>query len=485
MSKKEVTSTGKTKVIRWEEQPTKLTLLRCKLNVTAGENVGKEYTLSQPVIRVGTRSDNDIVFKDETMSRFHFEISQTKDGWFLRDQDSSNGVYANGVRVKEAFLTSGVSIRAGRTEVRFLPQDEIFEVTPHKKDRLGGLIGSSTAMRKIYTIIEKVAATDVTIIIEGESGTGKELVAAAIHEKSKRAKKAFVIFDCSAVAENLIESELFGHEKGSFTGATGLRHGAFELADSGSVFLDEIGELQLDLQPKLLRVLESRTIRRVGGDRPMPIDVRVIAATNRNLEQEVKKGNFREDLFYRLNVVPIHLPPLRKRKEDIPLLIEHFIDLHNQEQPERKIEGCTAGAMELLLSYDWPGNVRELRNTVNRAISFLDGNQIRSEDIPDRVRIPVAKAELEIREDLGFKDAKEQWISSFEKQYLQDLLKRNNFNISAAAKEAGIDRKSVQRLVKKYAINTGSRRFADDDFDELEEETGAEVSSAGESSKVD
>jgi transcriptional regulator with GAF, ATPase, and Fis domain len=448
-------------------------LSRCKLNVISGENAGKEYVLSQPVIRVGTKSDNEIVIKDETMSRTHFEITQAKDGWLIRDQESSNGVFVNGVRVKEAFLTQGAVIRAGRTEVKFLSQDETFEITPHKKDRFGALIGSSTAMRKIYTIIEKVATADVTVIIEGESGTGKELVASAIHEKSKRSKKPFVVFDCSAVAENLIESELFGHEKGSFTGATGLRHGAFELADSGTVFLDEIGELQIDLQPKLLRVLESRTIRRVGGDRPIPIDVRVVAATNRNLEQEVKKGNFREDLFYRLNVVPIFLPPLRKRKEDIPLLVEAFIESHNEENKDKRVDGVTASAMELLLSYDWPGNVRELRNTINRALSFMEGTQIRPEDIPERVRIPVAKAELEIRDDLGFKDAKEQWVASFEKQYLQDLLKRNNFNISAAAKEAGIDRKSVQRLVKKYQINTGNRRFPDDeDFDdELDEET--------------
>jgi transcriptional regulator with GAF, ATPase, and Fis domain len=478
MSKKEDTSTGKTKVIRWEEQPTKLTLSRCKLNVISGENVGKEYNLSQPVIRIGTRSDNEIMFKDDTMSRLHFEILQQKDGWLIRDTESSNGVFVNGVRIREAFLTQGAMIRAGRTEIKFVSQDETFEITPHKKDRFGPLIGSSTAMRKIYTIIEKIAATDVTVIIEGESGTGKELVAAAIHEKSKRNKKPFVVFDCSAVAANLIESELFGHEKGSFTGATGLRHGAFELADSGTVFLDEIGELQIDLQPKLLRVLESRTIRRVGGDRPMPIDVRVVAATNRNLEQEVKKGNFREDLFYRLNVVPIHLPPLRKRKEDIPLLVESFIEIYKSENPTKQVDGVSASAMELLMAYDWPGNVRELKNTVNRAISFMDGSQIQPDDIPERVRIPVAKAELEIRDDMGFKDAKEQWVASFEKQYLTDILKRNNFNISAAAKEAGIDRKSVQRLVKKYGINTGNRRFAEDDLDEIDEETG-DVGSSG------
>lgn len=462
----ENTSTGKTKVIRWEEQPTKLTLSKCKLTILSGENNGKEFTLTRPLIKIGTKKENDIHLKDDTMSRVHFEIHQTKDGYLLRDSESLNGTFINGVRVKEAFLQSGALIRAGKTEMKFLPLDETFEVVPSKKNRYANLIGSSTAMRKIFTIIEKIASTDVTVIIEGESGTGKELVASAIHEKSKRHKKPFVVFDCSAVAENLIESELFGHEKGAFTGATGLRHGAFELADTGTVFLDEIGELNIDLQPKLLRVLESRTIRRVGGDRQLPIDVRVVAATNRNLEAEVKKGNFREDLFYRLNVVPIYLPPLRKRKEDIPLIVDHFLEAHNNENPNKPIEGISSGAMELLLSYEWPGNVRELKNTISRALSFMEGNQITPEDIPERVRIPVAKAELEIRDDLGFKDAKEQWIASFEKQYLADILKKNNFNISAAAKEAGIDRKSVQRLIRKYDLNVGRGRGANDEDDE-------------------
>lgn len=461
--------TGKTKVIRWEEQPTRLTLAKCKLTLVNGEGAGKEFVLSRPLLQIGTKKENDIALKDETMSRVHFEIHQTKDGYLLRDAGSLNGTFINGVRVKEAFLQSGAMIRAGQTELKFLPMDETFEVVPSKKNRYANLIGSSTAMRKIFTIIDKIAGTDVTVIVEGESGTGKELIASAIHEKSKRAKKPFVVFDCSAVAENLIESELFGHEKGSFTGATGLRNGAFELADTGTVFLDEIGELNIDLQPKLLRVLESRTIRRVGGDRPLPVDVRVVAATNRNLEAEVKKGSFREDLFYRLNVVPIHLPPLRKRKEDIPLIVDHFIEIHNSENPDRQVEGVSATAMELLVSYDWPGNVRELRNTMSRALSFMEGSQITPEDIPERVRIPVAKAELEIRDDLGFKDAKEQWVASFEKQYLADVLKKNNFNISAAAKEAGIDRKSVQRLIRKYELNVGrGKSDFDDDFDDEE-----------------
>lgn len=473
-NKNENTSSGKTKVIRWEEQATKLVLSKCKLTVVNGPQKGEEFILTRPIIRVGTKSDNEIVIKDDTVSRTHFQITQSKDGYLCQDAESLNGVFINGIRVKEAFVSEGSIIRIGSTELKFLPMDETFEVVPSKKSRYANLIGGSMAMRKIYTIIDKIASSDVTVIIEGESGTGKELVAAAIHEKSKRNKKPFVVFDCSAVAENLIESELFGHEKGSFTGATGLRHGAFELADSGSIFLDEIGELNIDMQPKLLRVLENRSIRRVGGDRTMPIDVRVVAATNRHLESEVKQGNFREDLFYRLNVVPIFLPPLRKRKEDIPMIVEHFIEQHNEENPDRTCEGISTSAMELLLAYDWPGNVRELKNTISRAFSFMEGKQILPDDIPERVRVPIARAELDIREDLGFKDAKEQWVASFEKQYLAEILKKNGFNISAAAKEAGIDRKSVQRLIRKYNLNVGRGRAGGDIDGDEDEETSAD-----------
>ncbi len=459
----ERTSTGKTQVIRWSEQSTKLTLSKCKLTVTLGENKGKEFILTQPVIRVGTKKESELCLKDDTMSRTHFEILQSKEGYLLKDAESLNGTYINGIKVKEAFLTSGATIRAGKTEMKFLPMDETFEILPSKKTKFVNIIGGSTPMRKIYTIIEKVAPTEVTVLVEGESGTGKELVAQALHEKSKRNKRPFVVFDCSAVAENLIESELFGHEKGSFTGATGMRQGAFELADGGTIFLDEIGELSLELQPKLLRVLEQRTVKRVGGDRPINIDVRVIAATNRNLEAEVKKGDFREDLFYRLNVVPIYLPPLRKRREDVQMLIEHFLDEHNKAQPGKEIQGVDPAAMELMLNYEWPGNVRELKNSISRIISFMETSKVTVEDIPEKIKLPATKAELDIREDLGFKDAKEQWIASFEKQYLLEVLKRNNFNISAAAKEAGIDRKSVQRLIRKYNLNTGGRSFEDDD----------------------
>lgn len=463
MSRDEKTSTGKTKVIRWEEQQTKLVLSKCRLTVLNGETKGKDFILSQPIIRVGTKKDNEIMLKDETMSRVHFEIHKMKDGYVLKDAESLNGTLINGVRVREAYLSAGSIIRAGKTELKFASMDETFDITPSKKTKFLNLIGGSVAMRRIYTIIEKVAPTDVTILIEGESGTGKELIAAAIHEKSKRNKKSFVVFDCSAVAENLIESELFGHEKGSFTGAIGMRQGAFELADGGTIFLDEIGELTIDLQPKLLRALEQRSVKRVGGDRHLSVDVRVVAATNRNLEAEVKKENFREDLFYRLNVVPIYLPPLRKRKEDIPMLIEHFIEEHNAANKDRPVAGIDQGAMDALMSYDWPGNVRELRNTVSRMISFMEKDRITLEDVPERVRIPVAKAELDIREDLGFKEAKDQWIASFERQYLAEVLKKNNNNISAAAKEAGIDRKSVQRLVRKYNLKTDGSEPVDAD----------------------
>jgi transcriptional regulator with GAF, ATPase, and Fis domain len=282
-----------------------------------------------------------------------------------------------------------------------------------------------------------------------------------------------MVFDCGAVPENLIESELFGHEKGAFTGAITTRQGVFELANGGTVFLDELGELALDLQPKLLRVLEQREVKRVGGYKPIKVDVRVVAATNRDLEEEVAAGRFREDLFYRLSVVRVLIPPLRSRKEDLALLIEHFLrsgKYNRTREGGRRVMGVSRTAMERLVEYEWPGNVRELANVIERAVSFADGELIEVRDLPDHIAVrsgeivpadtriePTAAAlagSAEARVDVNhtFKDAKEQWVSSFEKDYIQALLEKNGHNISHAAREADIDRKYFRKLMKKYGI---------------------------------
>lgn len=450
-----MSSKGNTKIIRPGEQPTLLMLPKSKMIVIEGDGRSREMTLDKGTIIIGSSDRADIYLNDETVSRAHAEIIKNKEGYLIRDLQSTNGTFVGGLKVREAFLTEGSIIKVGKSRIKFIPQDEELEIYPSKSNKFGDLLGQTLEMRRIFGVLEKVSPTNVSVIITGETGTGKELVARAVHEKSKRSKSPFIVFDCGAVAENLIESELFGHEKGSFTGATTSRQGAFELADGGTIFLDELGELSLDLQPKLLRALESGEIKRVGADRPKRVNVRVVAATNRNLKEEVKKGNFREDLYFRLSVVEVNLPPLRKRQDDVPMLIEHFFNLSKMESGLEKVEGFADEAFSLLKEYQWPGNIRELRNAVARAFSFCEGNQIEVKHLPDYIqeRSVVTKTHPAMDGDLPFKEAKEKWIESFEKDYLLDLLKKNDMNISKAAKQAGIDRKSVQRLIKKYNLD--------------------------------
>ncbi|MCB1215446.1 MAG: sigma-54-dependent Fis family transcriptional regulator, partial [Deltaproteobacteria bacterium] len=292
-----------------------------------------------------------------------------------------------------------------------------------------------------------------------ETGTGKELVARAIHQSSRRADKPFIIFDCSAVAPNLIESELFGHEKGAFTGAIKQRKGAFEAAFGGTIFLDEIGELTLDLQPKLLRALEQREIKRVGGNERIPLDIRVVCATNRDLKSEVEAGNFRQDLYYRLSVVKVNLPPLRERFEDIPLIIEKLLQhsLYNKNSDDSlKVNRVEDEALKMLTRYQWPGNVRELANVVERVVSMADSNTVDQsllsfvfQEIENQVE-PTER--LTIDTNLPFKEAKQKVVELFEKDYLEELLKKNDFNVSKASREAKIDRKHLRNLLKKYGV---------------------------------
>jgi DNA-binding NtrC family response regulator len=369
----------------------------------------------------------------------------------------------------------------------FAAKDEQVEISPSKADRCGDLIGGNPQMRQIYSIMEKIAPTATTVVVEGETGTGKEVVAQSIHKLSNRAKGPLIVFDCGAVPPNLIESELFGHEKGSFTGAVMTRQGLFEMADGGTLFLDELGELPLDLQPKLLRALEQREVRRVGSAKALKVDCRIIAATNRDLEEEVRAGRFRQDLFYRLSVVRLYLPALRERLDDVPPLIDHLLKrgpYNRGADGTQRVTGIAPDAMELLQRYNWPGNVRELVNVMERAVSFCDGETITVEDLPEHVRVPgspgamggtrataeqpamstseqfLARAAQPPRPpadlvsgDVTFKNAKEKWVSSFERDYIISLLKRHGGNISHAAREADIDRKYFRKLMKKYDID--------------------------------
>ncbi|TNF29514.1 MAG: FHA domain-containing protein [Deltaproteobacteria bacterium] len=456
-----------TKIAYISGRPATLHLRKCKLVMERADGTPLEYIFDQPTVSIGAMDDNDVVVDDDTVSRYHCRVFQEDDTYLIQDLTSTNGTFVNRVRIREAYLKPGCTITAGKTDIRFQSLDERVEIQPVNRDRFGRIVGKSLRMREIFGILEKIAPTGVTVVIEGETGTGKEVVARTIHEASHRSKKPFVVFDCGAVPENLIESELFGHEKGSFTGAIMARQGLFEVAQGGTIFLDELGELSLDLQPKLLRALEQREIRRVGSNKPIKIDVRVIAATNRNLAEEVKAGRFREDLFYRLTVVRLILPPLRERKEDLPLLTRHILSRGNFNKDAEgltRIKGIGREALDAMMNYHWPGNVRELVNVVERACAYTDSEYVTLEDLPEQIsgigivrRRPSPEAltsrdKIEKAIEKPFKEAKEEWVSSFERDYIVNLLKRNSFNISHAAREADIDRKYFRKLMKKYGV---------------------------------
>jgi transcriptional regulator with GAF, ATPase, and Fis domain len=445
-----------TKIAYLHGRPTEIHLRKCKFVMDEGDR-RKERIFDQNVVSMGAMDDNDVVLNEETVSRYHCKVIQDQDGYILQDQSSTNGTFINRVRIREAYLKSGCMVQLGKVELKFYFADEKVPIVPSQKERLGSLIGRNVKMREIYGIIEKIAPAGTTVVIEGETGTGKEVVAQTIHQLSPRSSGPMMIFDCGAVPENLIESELFGHEKGSFTGAIMTRQGLFEMAHGGSLFLDELGELNLELQPKLLRALEQREIKRVGSSKSQKVDVRVIAATNRNLEEEVRAGRFRQDLFYRLSVVRILIPPLRERPEDIPPLVDHFLKTHSfNRTPDGtlRVQGIDREALDLLAGYRWPGNVRELLNVIERAVSFSEGTTIQVRDLPDQLRLAGTSPGVEaVTGEVTFKTAKEKWVSSFERDYILALLRKNNGNISHAAREADIDRKYFRKLMRKYGID--------------------------------
>jgi DNA-binding NtrC family response regulator len=315
----------------------------------------------------------------------------------------------------------------------------------------GDMVGKSEAMVALRDDIRKISCTEATVLITGESGTGKELVARSLHQLSRRSALPFVPVDCAALPESLLESELFGHEKGAFTGASISRAGLFELAHTGTLFLDEIAELPLPLQAKLLRVLEARQLRRIGGRQLISVDVRLVAATNRDLVRAMDSGAFREDLFYRLNVIPIHVPPLRERRGDIPLLAMHFLLKTSPGQPT-KPKGFAPEAMALLEHYAWPGNVRELKNAVERARALASREFIQPEDLPAEVRQGGGEVVDRLPPIPSFKAAKREIVTEFEERSLRELLERTGWNIAEAARQSGVHRKTIERKLKRYRL---------------------------------
>jgi two-component system response regulator HydG len=389
-----------------------------------------------------------VVIDDRFVSSRHLQVTRYDTTFQVRDLSSTNGTYLGDIRVYEVQVPLNTALRLGRTELVLEPASRAGLEQPRH-----GLIGNEPAMRQVLERIQRVAASTATVLILGESGTGKELVARALHDGSTRAMQAFVPVNCAALSPALIESELFGHEKGAFTGAESRSKGAFEEADGGTLFLDEVGELPLELQAKLLRVLEGGEVKRVGSSRPFQVDVRVVAATNRDLLREARQGRFRMDLYYRLSIVPLALPPLRERRKDIRLLAEHFLRLYT---PREQTVKFTPAALTRLQHHPWPGNVRELRNVVCRALLMRHSQKIDVDDLTFEQEPGYEPGDpegrlLELPEGMTL----EQMMQQVERQLIESTLRRCDYHKDKAAKLLGIARSSLFERLKKWGHEQG------------------------------
>jgi DNA-binding NtrC family response regulator len=394
-------------------------------------------------LAIGTAPANTMILSDPAVSRHHVAITPTPRGHLIRDLGSTNGTLVNGVAVEGAYLAPGAVIAIGRSRLRFDVVGGEDRAVLSADTRWGRALGTSEAMRRIFAVLPRIAESDSTILLEGETGTGKGLLAEAIHEASPRAAGPFVVLDCGAIPPSLIESELFGHEKGAFTGAAAARIGGFEAARGGTIFLDEVGELPLDMQPKLLRALEDRVVKRLGGNDPVRLDIRIIAATNRDLRSEINQGRFRSDLYYRLNTFRLRIPPLRERRDDIALLVAHF---HRQLSPAG--DPPPAELLAELTRHDWPGNVRELRAAVERTVLLGDPTVWRSlsEDAP------VSAGDERFADGTSFRAAKERAVAAWERDYVRALIARHDGNLSRAARAVRMDRNHLRELLRRHRI---------------------------------
>jgi len=416
------------------------------LEVVEGPAAGTSYRSEGTSFTIGSAALCDLVIDDPTVSRFHCEIHIGDDGARLRDTGSLNGSIVDGVRVIEAFLRGGSTVRLGRSALRFDFGTDRKPLKVSQSREFGLLVGESLAMRQAFAVLERVAATEATVLLEGETGTGKTAAARSIHLESKRKAGPFVVLDCAAVPANLLEAELFGHERGAFTGADARRSGVFEEADGGTLFIDEIGELPAELQPKLLGVLEGREVRRIGAARTVPVDVRLIAATNRDLRREINLGAFRPDLYYRLAVVRLELPALRQRVADLAAISGRV--LRGLGADERAVARFTADDFVASLArHAWPGNVRELKNYLERCLVF-------EEALPIEEGLSSGGAALAVDASVPFSDAKRHALDHFEREYLVDLLRRHGGVVTDAAAAAGLDRTHVYRLLRKHRLST-------------------------------
>ena len=428
---------------------------------------GPERTFLHHRVTVGSDPDNDVVLPTATVSRFHAEIVRRTDAWRVVDLDSTNGTLLDDVRIRDAYLSPGCRLDVGGTLLTVGRLEQVVQVAESEEDGLGELAGRSAAMRQVYGFVRTVAPTDAAVLLTGETGTGKDVAARTLHAFSRRSDRPFVVVDCASIPASIIESELFGHEKGSFSGALAGRRGLIEMADRGTLFLDEIGELPLDLQPRLLRVLETGEVRRVGADRSLRVDFRLVAATNRDLAGEVAAGRFRKDLFYRLAVVPLHLPPLRERREDIPVLVDRVLASSAFNRgPDGSLRKPRLSPHELaaLAAHDFPGNVRELVHVLERCVLLGTLVTPKPPNFSNGPCIPVgegghphgqasAPAGIPVPSPpIPFARAKEHAVIEFERAYLADLMERCDGNLTEASRRAGVDRKHLRSLLRKVGL---------------------------------
>ncbi len=433
---------------------------RCQLVAIDGPDRGRACTLGDVDAIVGSEPGLALGLTDERVSGRHVAI-RTRDARFVvRDLGSTNGTWYEGGRLAEhaeLVIPAGSTIVVGKTALRIEPEAQPLDIPPSQARRFGELVGESLAMREVFAVLERVAASDATVLVEGETGTGKELVARALHDASARRRGPFVVVDCGALPEGLLESELFGHVRGAFTGAAQPRTGTLVRADGGTLFLDELGKISASVQARLLRVLEERVVRPLGGDSERAVDVRVVAASRDDLDAEVAAGRFRADLLYRLAVVRVPLPALRTRREDIPPLVRELL------RRRGFAEDLPAGAnLDRLLGHAWPGNVRELRNVIDRAIALAPG-ATQFAELAIRVEGVAAHDDaLGIRADLPYAEAKAAVLHDFERRYLTDLLARTGNNLSAASRASGIDRKHLRTLARRHDLVDGPDDAGDD-----------------------
>ncbi|MFW5739655.1 MAG: sigma 54-interacting transcriptional regulator, partial [Myxococcota bacterium] len=425
-----------------------------RLIVVEGTNPGATLIVSRARHTVGRHPTNDLVLDDPSVSLVHLEVHRTgSDQVVIRDAESTNGTWLGEHRIQEAQLAPGAVLTVGQSKLRVESYEGVSAVAKSDATRFEGLVGQSAEMRELFAVLERIAPKNLSVLFEGETGTGKEEAARALHTRSRRRRGPFVVLDAATIPPSLAESMLFGHEQGAFPGAETRQVGAFERASGGTILIDEIGELPLGMQSKLLRVLERREIVRLGAKEMLPVDVRVVAATHRDLRQEVEAGRFRDDLYFRIAQVRIAMPPLRLRTGDIPLLARYFLE--TGVDPTDAPVGLSDEAMAELVSRPWPGNARELRNVLMRAAALCDGSVIEKEDIGAG-----GFGFKDVEDDVGvramitgpFSEAKAAAIARFEQMYLKALMARTRGNLSRASRESGIARNHLRDLLRKRGL---------------------------------